>query len=91
MGSNPWAVHSIYDFSYFNCPECDHKSQNKQDFVDHASFYHTKEFQIAQGTITDGSLCDVNIPVHHESPETINPEEFVKIECDVKDFNNRSS
>ena len=62
MDTNPWAVHSIYDFSYFNCPECDHKSQDKQDFVDHASFYHTKEFQIAQDTISDGSLCDVTLP-----------------------------
>ena len=38
---NPWEASSIFDFSYFCCPECDAKSQSKQDFVDHASNYHT--------------------------------------------------
>ena len=38
--SNPWDVASIYDFYYFCCPECDSKSQNKQDFVNHASNIH---------------------------------------------------
>ena len=37
---NPWEVTSIYDFYYFCCPECDCKSQNKQDFVNHASNIH---------------------------------------------------
>ena len=37
---NPWKVSSIFDFNFFCCPECDRKSQNKQDFVDHASTYH---------------------------------------------------
>ena len=32
---------SIYDFSYFCCPECDGKWQFKQDFVDHISSFHT--------------------------------------------------
>ena len=38
---NPWAVSSIFDFNYFCCPECDCKSQSKQDFVDHISSFHT--------------------------------------------------
>lgn len=38
--SNPWDVASIYDFYYFCCPECDCKSQSKQDFVNHASNIH---------------------------------------------------
>ena len=38
---NPWEASSIFDFSYYCCPECDAKSQSKQDFVDHASNYHT--------------------------------------------------
>ena len=37
---NPWDVSSIYDFYYFCCPECDCKSQNKQDFIYHASKNH---------------------------------------------------
>ena len=37
---NPWDVTSIFDFAYFNCPECDYKHQDKQDFVSHASNNH---------------------------------------------------
>ena len=37
---NPWDVHSMYEFSYFCCPECDCKSQNIQDFVDHTANCH---------------------------------------------------
>ena len=38
--SDPWEVASIYDFYYSCCPECDSKSQNKQEFVNHASNIH---------------------------------------------------
>ena len=37
---NPWEVSSIFDFSFFCCPECDTKSQNKQDFINHTFTYH---------------------------------------------------
>ena len=37
---NPWDLHSIYDLSYFCCPECEFKHQDKQDFVSHASNNH---------------------------------------------------
>ena len=37
---NPWLASSIYEFQYFCCPQCDEKSQDKQDFVNHASTYH---------------------------------------------------
>ena len=38
---NLWIAHSIFDFHFFCCPECDDKSQSKQDFVNHASIYHS--------------------------------------------------
>ena len=38
---NPWAATSIFDFMFFCCPECDCKSQNKQDFVNHTVNYHS--------------------------------------------------
>ena len=38
---NPWDVSSIFDFNFFCCPECEIKSQSKQDFVDHISSFHT--------------------------------------------------
>ena len=37
---NPWMASSIFEFQFFCCPECDEKSQDKQDFVNHAT-YHT--------------------------------------------------
>ena len=37
--SNPWIVSSIFEFQYFCCPECDERSQDKQNFVKHASFH----------------------------------------------------
>ena len=37
---NPWEVSSIYDFSYFCCPECEMRWQIKQDFVDHTANCH---------------------------------------------------
>ena len=39
---NPWNASSIFDFCYFCCPECDDKSKNKQDFVNHALAYHSE-------------------------------------------------
>ena len=38
--NNPWNAHSIFEFSYFCCPECDSKLPVKQDFIDHASINH---------------------------------------------------
>ena len=69
---NPWAVNSIHDFSYFCCPDCEHKSQDKQSFVDHALYFHTKEFEVSQKMIQDDSLSDVTL---------VKPEECVKVEC----------
>ena len=37
---NPWDVASLFEFAYFCCPECDCKTQSKQDFVSHASNSH---------------------------------------------------
>ena len=34
---NPWMASSIFEFQFFCCPECDEKSQDKQDFVNHAT------------------------------------------------------
>ena len=37
---NPWDVVSMFDFVYFCCPECDIRTQSKQEFVSHASTDH---------------------------------------------------
>ena len=57
QSNNPWNVSSIFDFCYFCCPECDWKVTNthtgKQEFVNHASIYHTsvsyKKLNIIKG------------------------------------------
>ena len=37
---NPWDITSIFDLAFFCCPECDSKSQSKQDFISHALKNH---------------------------------------------------
>ena len=56
--SNPWSASSIYDFYYFCCPECDEKSRSKQDFINHASTYHSEALETLR-QISDGSLDDI--------------------------------
>ena len=58
--NNPWSVNSIYDFSYFCCPECeDSKYELKQDFVNHALSAHPNSIDPLHHKIIDGSLNDV--------------------------------
>lgn len=37
---NPWNVVSMFHFAYFCCPECEARTQSKQEFVNHASIDH---------------------------------------------------
>ena len=61
--NNPWSVNSIYDFSYFCCPECeDSKWEFKQDFVNHALSTHPNSIVPIQNEINDGSLNDIVLP-----------------------------
>ena len=34
--NNPWAIDSIFEMQYFNCPSCNFRTQSKQSFVEHA-------------------------------------------------------
>ena len=58
--ANPWLVESLYNFSYFCCPECPEKWHDKQDFVNHAFLFHPHS-EIFLESITDDSLEDVEI------------------------------
>ena len=61
--NNPWSVNSIYDFSYFCCPECENsKYELKQDFVNHALSAHPNSIDPIHHEIIDGSLNDVVLP-----------------------------
>ena len=37
---NPWAVLSIFEFQYFNCPSCVFKTHSKKEFINHAMKVH---------------------------------------------------
>ena len=40
--TNPWQVQSLDEFLFYNCPECNQKSPNKDLFVYHAWQHHPK-------------------------------------------------
>ena len=37
---NPWFVNSVEDFLYYNCPECNVKTQSRERFLKHARKNH---------------------------------------------------
>ena len=37
---NPWLCERLEEFLFFNCPECDEKSQSKEYFLEHALTLH---------------------------------------------------
>ena len=37
---NPWLCEQLEEFLFFNCPECDEKSQSKEYFLEHALTIH---------------------------------------------------
>ena len=39
---NPWSVTNLDDFLYYNCPECDNKTQSKEMFIHHAYLNHPR-------------------------------------------------
>ena len=58
---NPWNIHSIYEFQYFNCPTCIFRNQSKQEFVNHAYEFHPDSLDYLIN-ITDESLDDITCP-----------------------------
>ena len=76
----PWIASSIFDFQYFCCPECDDKSKDKQEFVNHASIYHRGALEILQ-QISDGSLDNIEFPNNkYEVDLSVIPNEFQNFE-----------
>ena len=71
---NPWAVDSLDNFSFYCCPECDIRSQNKQEFINHAFSKHP-EGAPALYLIKDQTVQGVNFPLNEE----------LKVESDIKD------
>ena len=59
--TNPWDVKTVYNFQFFNCPECLFKVQEKQQFINHAFESHPESIGYLN-SITDGSLADIAVP-----------------------------
>ena len=43
---NPWLVTNLDKFLFYNCPQCDVKKQDKEEFLLHALRYHSKARQV---------------------------------------------
>ena len=71
---NPWAVDSLDNFSFYCCPECDIRSQNKQEFINHAFLKHPVGAP-ALHLIKDQTVQGLRFPTNHE----------LKVESDIKD------
>ena len=88
---NPWNVVSLYEFQYFNCPSCEFKHGEKQDFLNHAYESHPDSID-GLSNITDGSLEDILCP--WDSHE--NENEFLEVfktedDEDIPDINDEES
>ena len=64
LDDNPWNVDSLYDLQFFNCPSpfCIYKNNSKQEFVNHAFYFHPESEQYLRN-LKDYSLNDVDIPL----------------------------
>ena len=40
VGNNPWLVSTLDSFLYYNCPECDLKTKEYDNFYEHAIHHH---------------------------------------------------
>ena len=74
---NPWDIHSIYDLQYFCCPDCNYRSQVKQDMVNHAFENHPNSIN-SLVNIQDGSLCDIVCPWGDDENEIKEEDEGVE-------------
>ena len=70
---NPWNVESLYDLQFFNCPSpfCIYKNSSKQEFVNHAFYFHPESEQYLRN-LKDYSLIDVDIPLEETKLDSNN-------------------
>ena len=55
---NPWNVTSIEEFHFYNCPECDVKYKDKEQFVGHAVLKHPKAIQYIQSITQENAVIN---------------------------------
>ena len=98
---NPWNVESLYDLQFFNCPSpfCIYKNSSKQEFVNHAFYFHPESEQYLRN-LKDYSLIDVDIPLEETKVDsnnqqlgstTTNESDIIKTESDDTKLSNKKS
>ena len=98
---NPWNVESLYDLQFFNCPSpfCIYKNSSKQEFVNHAFYFHPESEQYLRN-LKDYSLIDVDIPLEETKVDsnnqqlgstTTNELDIIKTESDDTKLSNKKS
>ena len=67
---NPWNVTSIEEFHFYNCPECNVKYQDKEQFVGHAVLKHPKAIQYIKSITQENESVNKENAVVNDSRTT---------------------
>ena len=59
---NPWSVENVDQFLFYNCPECDNKTQSKSVFINHAYLNHPRARQVLPQIDEDLGTAEEYIP-----------------------------
>ena len=70
---NPWNVSSLQEFLYYNCPECESKYSNREQFVGHAVVAHENARNILMTILKSEK---VKASKEDKLIEEVDPEEF---------------
>lgn len=54
--NNPWNVSNFEAFLFYDCPECNHKCQDRTTFAKHAILKHKHSNDLVQRMVQDGSV-----------------------------------
>ena len=71
---NPWAVLSIFEFQYFNCPSCVFKDHSKKGFINHAMKVHPESI------VHLSNIQDIHYPPNGNINSAVNIKEEPGIE-----------
>ena len=81
---NPWDVKSLFQFQYFNCPECLFKVHEKQTFVDHAFDSHPESVKFLN-ILEDESMTGISLPWNNAVDIKVEPEIVSDSKDDIDD------
>ena len=76
MNKNPWQVESIQEFVYLNCPECSFKTQEENQFQEHAVSEHPMCY------VLFGESHIIVQEVNVTDPNDQKPEFFIEVKAD---------